>query len=107
MEDARKVYEGLRENGCKPNAATFRTLVYYRCEKGQYKRAYWVFKESVRADKIPDFMTLRSLAEGLVEKKYMVEAKGLLRTVKKKFPSSSLNAWKKVEESLGLASAAA
>lgn len=107
MEDARKVYEGLRENGCKPNAATFRTLVHYRCEKGQYKRAYWVFKESVRADKIPDFMTLRSLAEGLVEKKYMVEAKGLLRTVKKKFPSSSLNAWKKVEESLGLASAAA
>ncbi|OWM74538.1 pentatricopeptide repeat-containing protein At4g36680, mitochondrial [Punica granatum] len=107
MEDAKKVYEGLRGNGCKPNAATFRTLVHYRCEKGQYKRAYWVFKESVRADKIPDFMTLRRLEEGLVEKKYMEEAKGLLRTVKKKFPSSSLNAWKEVEESLGLASAAA
>ncbi|KAK4780690.1 hypothetical protein SAY87_016796 [Trapa incisa] len=107
MEGARKVYESLRQNGCKPNVGTFRTLVRYSCERGQYKRAYWFFKDSVKAKKIPNLMTLRSLVEGLVEKKYMDEAKGLLRTVKKKFPPNSLNEWKEVEASVGLAPAAA
>ena len=52
--------------------------------------------------RIPDFNTLKYLAEGLAEKKKMKEAKGLIRTMKKKFPPNLLNAWKKVEENLGL-----
>jgi adenosine/AMP kinase len=40
--------------------------------------------------------------KGLVEKKKIKEAKGLIRTMKKKFPLNLLNAWKKVEENLGL-----
>ncbi|KAK4773707.1 hypothetical protein SAY87_028726 [Trapa incisa] len=107
IEDAMKVYEGLRENGCRPNAVTFRTLVRYSCERGEYQRAYGVFKDSVRVNKIPNLMTLRSLVEGLVENKYMEEAKELLSTVKKKFPSPSLNEWKEVEESLELATTGA
>jgi hypothetical protein len=34
----------------------------------------------------------------------MKEAKGLIRTIKKKFPPNVVNAWRKVEEGLGLAS---
>ncbi|KAJ6736734.1 hypothetical protein OIU85_018861 [Salix viminalis] len=102
MDDAKKVFEGLEAYGCKANAATFRTLVFHLCKNGEYEKGYKVFKESVRVHRIPDFNTLKYLAEGLAEKKKMKEAKGLIRTMKKKFPPDLLNAWKKVEENLGL-----
>ncbi|KAH7520058.1 hypothetical protein FEM48_Zijuj08G0103600 [Ziziphus jujuba var. spinosa] len=105
MEEAKNVYEGLEDNGCNPNAATFRTLIYYLCRSGDFERGYKVFKTSVGVHKIPDFNTLKHLVEGLVKKKKIKEAKGLIRTIKKKFPPNVLNSWKKVEESLGLASA--
>lgn len=104
MDEAKKVYEGLEENGCNPNAATFRTLVYYLCRNGDYEKGYKVFKESVKVHKIPDFATMKNLVEGLVEKKKMKEAKGLIRTIKKKFPPNVVKTWIKFEEKLGLAS---
>ncbi|XP_030524060.2 pentatricopeptide repeat-containing protein At4g36680, mitochondrial [Rhodamnia argentea] len=103
MDEAIKVYEELEGNGCKPNAASFRTLIHYLCKNGDYEKGYKIFKESVKVHKIPDFITLRSLVEGLVQKKMTKEAKGLIRTIKKKFPPNFLNAWKKVEDDLGLA----
>ncbi|KAM7524183.1 hypothetical protein LguiA_014085 [Lonicera macranthoides] len=105
MSEAKKVYEGLEGNGCKPNAATFRTLIYYLCRNEQFESGYSVFKESVRVNKIPDFNTLKHLVEGLVKKSNKKDAKGLIRTVKKNFPPNLLNAWKKLEEDLGLVSA--
>ncbi|KAH7566433.1 hypothetical protein JRO89_XS08G0160000 [Xanthoceras sorbifolium] len=107
MEEANRVYKGLEGNGCNPNAATFRTLIYYLCKSGDYEKGYKLFKESVRMHKIPDFMTMKLLVEGLVKKKKMKEAKGLIRTMKKKFPPNLLRGWKKVEEELGLVSAGA
>lgn len=104
MDDAQKVYEGLEGNGCNPNAATFRTLIFHLCRNGDYEKGYKVFKESVRVHKIPDFGTMRHLVEGLVKKKKMKEAKGLIRTIKKKFPPNVVNVWLKLEEKLGLAS---
>ncbi|KAM1047910.1 hypothetical protein ACFX13_027756 [Malus domestica] len=104
MEEAVKVYEGLEGNACNPNAATFRTLIFYLCESGDYDKAYKVYKRSVEVHKIPDFNTMKYLAEGLVKKKKMKEAKGLIRTIKKKFPPNVLVAWKKLEQGLGLAS---
>ncbi|XP_022775298.1 pentatricopeptide repeat-containing protein At4g36680, mitochondrial-like [Durio zibethinus] len=104
LDEAKKVYEGLEGNGCNPNAATFRTLVFYLCLNGLYEQGYKVFKESVRLHKIPDFNTLKHLVEGLVKNKKIKEAKGLIRTVKKKFPPNFLNAWKKLEVELGLVS---
>ncbi|XVE82656.1 hypothetical protein DITRI_Ditri16bG0023600 [Diplodiscus trichospermus] len=104
LDEAKKVYEGLESNGCNPNAATFRTLVFYLCLNGLYEQGYKVFKESVRVHKIPDFNTLKHLVEGLVKNKKIKEAKGLIRTVKKKFPPNFLNAWKKLEDELGLVS---
>lgn len=106
MDEAIRVYKELEGNGCKPNAASFRTLISYLCKNGDYEQGYKIFKESVKVHKIPDFMTLRSLVEGLVQKKMNKEAKGLVRTIKKKFPPNFLNGWKKVEDDLGLASAA-
>ncbi|KAJ8770810.1 hypothetical protein K2173_021457 [Erythroxylum novogranatense] len=105
MEEAEKVYKSLEEYGCKPNASTFRTLVHYLCKEGEYEKGYKIFKESVRVHKIPEFAILKGLVEGLVAKKKMKEAKGLIRTIKKKYPPNLLNAWKKVEENLGLTSA--
>ncbi|XP_057951170.1 small ribosomal subunit protein mL103 (rPPR7)-like [Malania oleifera] len=107
MEEAKKVYGELESNGCHPNAATFRTLIFYLCRAGDFEEGYKVFKNSVKLHKIPDFGTLKHLLEGLVKKSKIKEAKGLTRTVKKKFPSNFLNAWKKLEENLGLTSAAA
>lgn len=104
MDDAQKVYEGLEGNGCNPNAATFRTLIFHLCRNEDYEKGYKFFKESVRVHKIPDFGTMRHLVEGLVKKKKMKEAKGLIRTIKKKFPPNVVNAWLKLEEKLGLAS---
>lgn len=104
LDEAKKVYEGLEGNGCNPNAATFRTLVFYLCLNGLYEQGYKVFKESVRLHKIPDFNTLKHLVEGLVMKKKIKDAKGLIRTVKKTFPPNFLKAWKKLEEELGLVS---
>ena len=105
MDEAKKVYEGLEENGCNPNAATFRTLVYYLCKNENFEKGYKIFKKSVERHKIPDFNTLKHLVEGLVKKKKIKEAKEMIRTLKKKFPPNVLNSWRKVEESLGLASA--
>lgn len=107
MDKAKKVYEGLEENGCSPNATTFRTWIYYLCRSGNFDKAYKVFKESVMVHKIPDFNTVKLLVEGLVKKKKIKEAKGVIRTIKKKFPPNVLRAWKKVEEELGLVSAPA
>lgn len=104
MDEARKVYEGLEENGCNPNATTFRTLIYHLCRSGNFDKGYKLFKESVMVHKIPDFNTLKLLVEGLVKKKKMKEAKGMIRTIKKKFPPNVLRGWKKVEEELGLVS---
>ncbi|CAK9152434.1 unnamed protein product [Ilex paraguariensis] len=104
LDEAKKVYEGLEGNGCHPNAATFRTLIYYLCRNEQFEKGYMVFKESVGAHKIPDFNTLKYLAEGLVKKSKMKAAKGLIRTVKKRFPPNVLKAWTKLAEDLGLAS---
>ncbi|XP_041008771.1 pentatricopeptide repeat-containing protein At4g36680, mitochondrial [Juglans microcarpa x Juglans regia] len=104
MDEAKAVYEGLEGNGCNPNAATFRTLIYYLCRNEDYEKGYKVFKESVKVHKIPDFVTMRNLVEGLVKKKKMKAAKGLIRTIKKKFPPNVVNAWTKVEEELGLSS---
>lgn len=102
IEDAEKVYEGLETNGCAPNAATFRTKIFYLCKNGLFERGYKVFKESVEKNKIPDFATLRILLEGLVEKKKTKDAKALIRTVKKKFPV--VKSWEKIEVELGLVS---
>uniref|UniRef100_A0A2P2IQA1 Pentatricopeptide repeat-containing protein At4g36680 n=1 Tax=Rhizophora mucronata TaxID=61149 RepID=A0A2P2IQA1_RHIMU len=104
MEEAENVYKGLEENGCKPNATTFRTLIFYLCKSGNQEKGYEIFKESVRVHKIPDFNTVKHLVEGLVGKNKMKEAKGLTRTLRKKFPPNLLNAWNKLEERLGLAS---
>ncbi|CAL1376658.1 unnamed protein product [Linum trigynum] len=106
LEEAQDVYKRLEEFGCKPNATTFRSLVYYLCLNERFEAGYRVFKTSVGHNKIPDFNTLKHLAEGLVKKKKIKSAKGLIRTVRKKFPPNVLNAWRKVEENLGLASVA-
>ena len=104
MDEAKKVYAELEETGRHPNAATYRSLIYYSCRNGDFETGYKVFKQSVYRRKIPDFGTLKHLVEGLAQKKKTRgDAKGLIRTVKKKFPTNFLNAWRKVEEDLGLA----
>ncbi|KAF3664296.1 Pentatricopeptide repeat-containing protein, mitochondrial [Capsicum annuum] len=103
MNEAQKVYEDLEANGCNPNAATFRTLIFYLSKKGKYEAGYKVFKESVRVNKIPDFNTLEYLVEGLVKRSKLNEAKRMSKTVKKKFPPNLVKAWTKLEEELGLA----
>ncbi|KAF7828832.1 pentatricopeptide repeat-containing protein [Senna tora] len=104
VDEAKAVFKGLRENGCNPNAATFRTLVYHLCRNGYFEEAYKIFKQSVRMHKIPDFNTTKHLVEGLVKNEKKKEAKGVSRTVKKKFPPNLLKAWAKVEENLNLTS---
>ncbi|KAF5958159.1 hypothetical protein HYC85_005384 [Camellia sinensis] len=103
VDEAMKVYARLEEYGSNPNAATYRTLVYYLCRNEEFEKGYKVFKESVKFHKIPDFNTLKLLVEGLMKKSKKKEAKGLCRTVRKKFPNSF--SWRKVEEELGLAAA--
>lgn len=102
MDEAFKVYEDLEGNFCKPNAATFRTLIFHLCKQQRFETGYKVFKESVKMHKIPDFNTLKHLVEGLVKKSKMKEAKGMIRTVKKKFPPNVVKAWEKLQKELGL-----
>uniref|UniRef100_A0A3Q7FV80 Uncharacterized protein n=1 Tax=Solanum lycopersicum TaxID=4081 RepID=A0A3Q7FV80_SOLLC len=37
MDEAQIVYDDLEKNGCNPNAATFRILIFYLCNKERYK----------------------------------------------------------------------
>ncbi|KAJ0468413.1 putative tetratricopeptide-like helical domain superfamily [Helianthus annuus] len=104
MDEAKEVYDKLEENCCNPNAATFRTLVYYLCRNERFETGYKVFKQSVAVNKIPDFNTLKYLVSGLAKKSKNKEAKGIIRTMKKKFPPNLLVAWSKLEKELGLAS---
>ncbi|KAG5623527.1 hypothetical protein H5410_008745 [Solanum commersonii] len=107
MDEAQKVYDDLEKNRCNPNASTFKTLIFYLCKKGRFETGYKVFKESVKVQKIPDFNTLKYLVEGLVKKSKLKDAKGMSRTVKKKFPPNLVKDWTKLEEELGLAKAEA
>ncbi|KAL1815466.1 hypothetical protein ACET3Z_018040 [Daucus carota] len=104
MAEAKKVYEGLEGNCCNPNAATFRTFITHLCNKEMFEYGYKVFKKSVSLNKIPDFGTLKPLVEGLVKKSNKRDAKGLIRTLRKKFPQKILKAWDQVEVELGLIS---
>lgn len=104
VNEAQAVFKGLRKNGCNPNSATFRIMVDNLCRNDYFEEGYEVFKESVKMHKIPDFITLKFLVEGLVKKEKKKEAKGLIRTMKKKFPPNMLNAWAKVEKDLSLTS---
>ncbi|EFH62439.1 pentatricopeptide repeat-containing protein [Arabidopsis lyrata subsp. lyrata] len=102
MGEAKKVYEGLEQ----PNAATFRTLIFRLCINGLYDQGLTVFKKSAIVHKIPDFKTCKHLTEGLVKNNRMEDARGVARTVKKKFPPRLVTEWKKLEEKLGLYSKA-
>ncbi|KAI3722784.1 hypothetical protein L2E82_33870 [Cichorium intybus] len=104
MKEAKEVYDKLEEHCCQPNAATFRTLLFYLCKNGQYETGYKVFKHSVKVNKIPDFNTLKHLVEGLAKKSRTKDAKGMIRTMRKKFPPNLLVAWSKLEQELGLVS---
>ncbi|KAL4577621.1 hypothetical protein LXL04_013731 [Taraxacum kok-saghyz] len=104
MKEAKEVYEKLEEHCCQPNAATFRTLLFYLCKNEQFETGYKVFKHSVKVNKIPDFSTLKHLVEGLAKKSRTKDAKGMIRTMRKKFPPNMLVAWAKIEKELGLAS---
>ncbi|KAK7359988.1 hypothetical protein VNO77_01960 [Canavalia gladiata] len=105
VKEGMGVYDGLRGKACRPNAATFRTSVFYLCRNEEFEEGYRVFQESVKLHKIPDFNTTKMLVEGLVKKGNKEEAKELVRIVKNKFPRNVLKAWSKVEESLNLAEA--
>lgn len=104
MKEAKEVYDKLEEHCCNPNAATFRTLLFYLCKNEQFETGYKVFKHSVKVNKIPDFNTLKHLVEGLAKKSRTKDAKGMIRTMRKKFPPYLLVAWAKIEKELGLAS---
>ncbi|ESQ50593.1 hypothetical protein EUTSA_v10023199mg, partial [Eutrema salsugineum] len=107
MREAKKVYEGLeQEHDCCANAATFRTLIFHLCINGLYDQGLVVFKKSALMHKIPDFKTCKHLTEGLVKNNRMEDARGVARTVKKKFPPRLVTEWKKLEENLGLYSKA-
>ncbi|KAL9689821.1 hypothetical protein QQ045_010211 [Rhodiola kirilowii] len=101
LDEAYELYQGMDKKGCHPNPATYRTLIFYLCKNENFEKGYKVFKHSVKFHKIPDFETLRLLVQGLVKKKKIKDAKGLIRTVKKAFPAS-VNDWNKVEEEHGL-----
>ncbi|CAI9781012.1 unnamed protein product [Fraxinus pennsylvanica] len=103
MDEAKKVYDELGSKCCNPNTTTFRTLVFHLCEQGRYVTGYKVFKESVKLHKIPDFNTLKYLAEGLAKNGHTNELKAMIRTMNKKFPPNLLKAWGKLVEDLGLA----
>ncbi|XP_047334240.1 pentatricopeptide repeat-containing protein At4g36680, mitochondrial-like [Impatiens glandulifera] len=102
MDEAKEVYNKLEEYGCKPNATTFRALIFHMSKHGRFVQGYRVFKNSVKFNKIPNFGTLQHLMRGLVKPETMKEAKGMSRTIKKKFPPNVLNAWAKLEKELGL-----
>lgn len=102
MKEAKEVYDKLEEHCCQPNAATFRTLLFYLCKNEQFETGYKVFKHSVKVNKIPDFNTLKHLVEGLAKKGRTKDAKGMIRTMRKKFPPNLLVAWSKIEKELGL-----
>ncbi|KAH6821895.1 hypothetical protein C2S53_011821 [Perilla frutescens var. hirtella] len=108
MDEAEKVYDDLlKARGVRPNAATFRTMVFHSCKVERYVRAYKIFKMSVKVGKIPDFNTLKHLVTGLTKTGRLVEAKGMVRTMNKKFPPELLQAWEELAEELGVARLAA
>ncbi|CAI9110737.1 OLC1v1010811C1 [Oldenlandia corymbosa var. corymbosa] len=102
MDEALKVYEDLEVNCCKPNAATYRTLVFHLCKKQMFERAHKIYKQSMMVNKIPDFNTLKHLVEGLVKMSREQQARGVIKTVKKKFPPNVVKAWEKLQIELGL-----
>ncbi|KAI4314868.1 hypothetical protein L6164_027733 [Bauhinia variegata] len=104
VKEAKEVFKGLGKNGCNPNSATFRTSIFHLCNAGDFEEGYKVFKESVKLLKIPDFNTLKPLVEGLVKKGKKKEAKGMIRTMKKKSPPNMLKEWGMLEENLKLTS---
>ncbi|KAE8701242.1 Pentatricopeptide repeat-containing protein [Hibiscus syriacus] len=103
-EKVKELIDDMSSLGLKPDTISYNYLMTSYFKRGMLDEAKKVFKESVRLNKIPDFNTLKYLAEGLVMKKMTKDAKWLIRTVKKTFPPNFLNAWTKLEKELGLSS---
>ncbi|KAE8703807.1 Pentatricopeptide repeat-containing protein [Hibiscus syriacus] len=115
-EKVKELIDGMSSLGLEPDTISYNYLMTSYFKRGMLDEAkkvyeglesYKVFKETVRFDKVPDFNTLKHLAEGLVMKKKTKDTKGLIRTVKKTFPPNFLNAWTKLEKELGLSSCSA
>ncbi|XP_073017844.1 small ribosomal subunit protein mL103 (rPPR7) [Primulina eburnea] len=102
MDEAKKVYDDLKEKGCHPNMATFRTLIFNLCKHERYVMGYKVFKKSAKVYKIPDFNTLKYLAEGLVKNGHTEEVKDMIQIINKRYPPNMLKAWGKLTVDLGL-----
>ncbi|PSR88034.1 Pentatricopeptide repeat-containing protein [Actinidia chinensis var. chinensis] len=110
--EAEGIWNEMVRKGCSPDVAAYNVRLMQaqgedpeNVKSGDFGKGYKVFKKSVEVNRIPDFNTLKHLMEGLVKKSEMKAAKGMSRTLKKKFPASFLNAWTKVEDELGFVAA--
>ncbi|KAG0491656.1 hypothetical protein HPP92_005054 [Vanilla planifolia] len=100
--DVMEVYKGLKSKGCDPNAATFKLLLTHLRKIGDFDAGIAVFKDSVRHNKIPDFMIMRPFVVGLAKNSKVEEAKMVVSVVKQRFPGNLLGEWILVEKELGL-----
>ncbi|KAK3158523.1 hypothetical protein QOZ80_2AG0138290 [Eleusine coracana subsp. coracana] len=101
LDDAKAVYHSLGEKGCSGNAATYRHMLAGLCANGDFEAGLGVFKESLKRNKIPDFLTMKGFVKGLTKEGRVDDAKEVIAEVKKKFPENLLSGWKKLEKELG------
>ena len=73
-------------------------------DHGDFDAALEILIESMSKHKVPDFKTMKGFVEGLAKGGRGAEAKQVISEVKKKFPSTMVSGWKKLEKELGFCS---
>ncbi|XVF31559.1 hypothetical protein REPUB_Repub17cG0001100 [Reevesia pubescens] len=115
IEEAEKLWTEMMKTGCELDVASYNVRIS-NFQGGEPEKVKELIDDmsGLGLNQIPlviiiwisDFNTLKHLTEGLVRNKKFKEAKGLIRTVKNKFPPNFLNVWKKLVKELGLVSGA-
>ncbi|PIA27497.1 hypothetical protein AQUCO_07700047v1 [Aquilegia coerulea] len=99
IEEMKSLFNDMRRRGCEPDSSCYFTLIYYLCQGGDFETALKACKTSISKEWFPNFSTMRTLVDGLVNISMVEEARELVGKVKERFPKSA-DLWKETEEKL-------
>ncbi|PWA36526.1 tetratricopeptide repeat (TPR)-like superfamily protein [Artemisia annua] len=87
MDMAKRVYDALHDEGYKPNARIYQTMMHYLCKEGDFSMAYTMCRRSMEKNWYPSVDSIYELLRGLQTTGKIDKARLIISLVHKKVPS--------------------
>lgn len=91
LEMAKRVFYAMHGRGCKPNSKIYQTMVHYLCEGRNFDLAFRLCKDSMEKNWFPSVGTIDKLLKGLMSTSKDRNAREIMKLVKARIPSYSIN----------------